>query len=277
MRTLALDCGGTGLKAIVLDAAAEPLCERVRVRTPYPCPPERLVAELVELAAATGTPYNRVSVGLPGAVRRGVVLATPHYVTETGPHTPARPDLVEAWTDFDVRAAVEAALGAPTRAVNDAELAGLAVIEGSGFEVVLTLGTGLGCALFDEGRLLPKVELSLAPFRKGQTYDEQLGNHVRKRIGADHWSRRVRRGRRRAPAGAALGPLLPGRRRRETPPSTSARTSRWSPTQSACAAGSRSGTARLRAPDGAGRVPGGQALVRRDPRLGRTSARTLTR
>lgn len=193
MRTLALDCGGTGLKAIVLDAAAEPLCERMRVRTPYPCPPERLVAELVELAAATGTSYDRVSVGLPGAVRRGVVLATPHYVTEAGPHTPVRLDLVEAWTNFDVRAAVQAALGAPTRVVNDAELAGLAVVEGGGFEVVLTLGTGLGCALFDEGRLLPKVELSLAPFRKGQTYDEQLGHHARKRIGAAHWSRRVHR------------------------------------------------------------------------------------
>lgn len=193
MRTLALDCGGTGLKAIVLDAAAEPLCERVRVRTPYPCPPERLIAELVKLAAATGTPYDRVSVGLPGAVRRGVVLATPHYVTEAGPHTPARPDLVKAWTNFDVRAAVQAALDAPTRVVNDAELAGLAVIAGSGFEVVLTLGTGLGCALFDDGRLLPKVELSQAPFRKGQTYDEQLGNHVRKRIGDAHWSRRVHR------------------------------------------------------------------------------------
>ncbi len=193
MRTLAIDCGGTGLKAIVLDAAAEPLCERIRVRTPYPCPPERFVDALTELAAATGTPYDRVSVGLPGAVRRGVVLVTPHYVTEAGPFTPARCDLVEAWTDFDVRAAVEDALQAPTRAVNDAELAGLAVVAGSGFEVVLTLGTGLGCALFDDGRLLPKVELSQARFRKGETYDEQLGHHVRKRIGDARWSRRVRR------------------------------------------------------------------------------------
>lgn len=193
MRTLALDCGGTGLKAVVLDATGEPLGERVRVRTPYPCPPERLVAALVDLAAATSTSYDRVSVGLPGAIRRGVVLATPHYVTQAGPFTPARRDLVEAWMDFDVRAAAEDALGAPTRVVNDAELAGLAVIEGSGFEVVLTLGTGLGCALFDDGRLLPKVELSQAPFRKGHTYDEQLGNHARKRIGDARWSRRVRR------------------------------------------------------------------------------------
>lgn len=190
-RTLAVDCGGTGIKATVLDPQGDPLCERVRTRTPYPCPPEVLVRAVVELAESTGEPFDRVSVGFPGMIRRGLVLATPHYVTEVGPFTPRRDDLVQRWTNFNIAGALEEALGRPTRVLNDAEIAGLAVIEGKGFEVVFTLGTGLGCALFDEGRLLPKVELSQAPFRKGETYDEQLGHHARKRLGSTKWTRRV--------------------------------------------------------------------------------------
>ncbi|NDL60086.1 ROK family protein [Phytoactinopolyspora mesophila] len=190
-RTLAVDCGGTGLKATVLSADGTPLHKRARLRTPYPCPPEVLVDAVTSLADATGEAFDRVSVGFPGMVRLGVVHATPHYVTEAGPFTPPRADLVAAWSGYDIQAALEDALGRPTRVLNDAEIAGLAVIESKGFEVVLTLGTGLGCALFDDGVLLPKVELSQAPFRKGQTYDQQLGHHARRRLGNRRWSRRV--------------------------------------------------------------------------------------
>jgi polyphosphate glucokinase len=188
---LAVDCGGTGIKATVLDAAGVPVCARVKLRTPYPNPPDVLIAAVVNLAASTGKSFDRVSVGFPGLIRNGVVHATPHYVTEAGPFTPRRPDLEKEWARFDVRAALERALGRPTRVLNDAEVAGLAVIEGQGFEVLFTLGTGLGCALFDDGRLLPKVEMSQAPFRKGETYDQQLGEHARLRIGDEKWSVRV--------------------------------------------------------------------------------------
>jgi polyphosphate glucokinase len=178
---------------MVLDAAGNPISERVKRRTPYPSPPDVLVGVVRELAEQTGIDYDRVSVGFPGMVRAGIVYATPHYVTEAGPFTPVRPDLVKEWAGFDVRAALEGALGRPTRVLNDAEIAGLAVIEGRGFEVLLTLGTGLGCALFDNGRILPKIEMSQAPFRKGQTYDQQLGHHARRRLGAARWTDRVAR------------------------------------------------------------------------------------
>jgi len=112
---------------MVLDAAGEPVSARVKRRTPYPCPPAILVSAVSELAAQTGVDYDRVSVGFPGMVRSGVVYATPHYVTEAGPFTPVRPDLVKEWQEFDVRAALEAELGRPTRVRNDAEIAGLAV------------------------------------------------------------------------------------------------------------------------------------------------------
>ena len=189
--TLAVDCGGTGIKAIVLDAAGQPVSERVKRRTPYPSPPNVLIAAVAEVATGTGRTFDRVSVGFPGLVRRGIVHATPHYVTEGGPFTPRRPDLEKEWAAYDIRSAFEAALGRPTRVLNDAEVAGLAVIHGRGFEVMFTLGTGLGCALFDDGRLLPKVEMSQAPFREGETYDQQLGHHIRKRLGPRSWTERV--------------------------------------------------------------------------------------
>ena len=190
VRTLAVDCGGSKLKALVLDAAGEPLTDRVRVPTPYPCPPDLLVTTLSELVTPLGS-FDRVSVGFPGVVRGGRVLATPHYVTEAGPFTPRRADLVEAWSSYDVQAALEEALGRPTRVVNDAEIVALAVGSGRGLEVVLTLGTGLGFALLYDGVLLPKLEMSHAPFRDGQTFDQQLGNVARKEVGKAAWTDRV--------------------------------------------------------------------------------------
>lgn len=190
--TLAVDCGGSGIKACVLDASAAMASERVRMPTPYPCPPTILVASIAGLTAGL-PPYDRVAVGLPGLVRHGVVYATPHYVTEAGPFTPRRPDLVTAWAGYDIQSALGSALGHPVRVANDAEIQGLAVVAGKGYEVVLTLGTGLGFAQFDDGRLLPKVELSQHPSRKGETYDERLGNVARLRVGNATWSRRVAR------------------------------------------------------------------------------------
>ena len=190
-QTLAVDCGGTGIKAIVLDSAGSPVSARVKRRTPYPSPPDVLIGAVVDVAQRTGQAFDRVSVGFPGMVRDGIVLATPHYVTEAGPFTPVRPDLVKEWASYDVRTALERALNRPTRVLNDAEVAGLAVIERQGFEVMLTLGTGLGCALFDDGRILPKIEMSQAPFQKGQSYDQQLGHIARRRIGPERWTERV--------------------------------------------------------------------------------------
>ncbi|MDP9417529.1 MAG: ROK family protein [Actinomycetota bacterium] len=191
-RTLTVDCGGTGLKAVVLDEDGAPLSERVRIPTPYPCPPDVLVAALARLVEPL-PPYDRVSVGFPGVLRAGRVLTTPHYVTEAGPFTPLRDDLLRQWRGYDVAAALAETLARPTIAVNDAELHGLAVVCGQGYEVMLTLGTGLGFAQFWNGELLPKVEMSAHPFAKGETYDERLGDHARRAVGNARWNRRVRK------------------------------------------------------------------------------------
>lgn len=190
--TLSADCGGTGMKACVLDADGTMVSERVRVPTPYPCPPEVLLSTLEDLRRRL-PPAERASIGVPGAVRDGIVLATPHFVTESGPFTPRRPDLVEAWAGFDLASAAAATLGLPTRVANDAELQALAVVDGKGYEVVITLGTGMGFAQIWDNVLLPKVELSQHRFRKGESYDRQLGNSARVAVGNAKWSRRVLR------------------------------------------------------------------------------------
>ena len=57
---------------------------------------------------------------------------------------------------------------------------------------MLTLGTGLGCAIFDGGKLLPHIEFSHAPIRRGTMYDEWIGEHERRRLGDTFWSRRIK-------------------------------------------------------------------------------------
>jgi polyphosphate glucokinase len=65
-------------------------------------------------------------------------------------------------------------------------------VSGSGVEFVLTLGTGVGTALLVDGKLSSHLELAHHPFRKGETYDEQLGNAAFEKVGARKWRERVR-------------------------------------------------------------------------------------
>ena len=190
--TLAIDCGGTGLKASVLDIDGTLRAKPVRVPTPYPLPTERFLDALAGLAA--DLPHaDRATVGVPGMIRHGVVIVTPHYVTESVPRSKPVPTLVDQWTGFDAQAAITTRLGMPTLVLNDAEVHGAGVVTGVGLELVLTLGTGLGCALFDGGRLAPHLELSQAPVKWGLSYDTYIGDKERRRLGPAFWSRRVRR------------------------------------------------------------------------------------
>lgn len=178
VHTLAIDIGGTGLKATVLNATGEMVTERVRVETPRPCPPKVLLKALGQLLAPLPH-YDRVSVGFPGVVRNGKILT-------------ARNLGDEVWRGFDLAAALAKQLDTPVRVLNDADVQGLGAISGQGVELVITLGTGFGSSLFDDGRLAPHLELGHHPFRKGETYEEQLGNAARQEVGSKRWNRRVR-------------------------------------------------------------------------------------
>jgi polyphosphate glucokinase len=177
--TLAIDVGGTGLKASVVDEAGQMLTDRVRLPTPVGAPPQQIVETLAGMVAPLGA-FDRVSVGFPGVVRNGRVLTAANLGNDK-------------WTGFALAQALEAALAKPVRVANDADLQGLAVIAGKGVEMVITLGTGFGTGLYLEGRLAPHLEIAHHPFRHGETYDQQLGNATRKQIGSARWNNRVKR------------------------------------------------------------------------------------
>jgi len=178
-QTLAIDVGGSGVKAAVLDGQGRIVGERVRVKTPARCPPAVLVRAVADLIAPLAA-YDRVAVGFPGVVRDGVVRTAPNFGSAK-------------WRGFDLASALTPALKRPVRVINDAEVQGLGVVTRKGIELVITLGTGVGSALFRDGELMPHLELSQHPVHGGKTYDKYLGERARKRVGTRRWNRRVRR------------------------------------------------------------------------------------
>ncbi|AKT37041.1 ROK family protein [Chondromyces crocatus] len=178
MRTLCIDVGGSGIKGIVVDATGGPLTERLRLPTPRPATPEAVLRVLSDVIKSQGD-FERVSIGFPGVVVDGVI------------HTAFNLDHA-AWSGFPLGQEVAKRVGRPVRVANDADIQGLDVIQGQGLEMLITLGTGMGAALYIEGKLVPNLELGHHPFRKGKTYEERVCNAERKRIGHARWNKRVR-------------------------------------------------------------------------------------
>ena len=177
-RTLAIDIGGTGIKAALLDDAGSLVGERQRVPTPpKPVTPEDLVRAIDEVAGPLGT-YERVSVGFPGYVREGRVITAPNLGTD-------------ALAGFDLQSVLAEHLGKPVRVLNDADVQGFGAIKGQGVEMVLTLGTGAGTALFRDGEIMPHLELAHHPVSGNKTYDEYIGNAARRKKGRKAWNKRV--------------------------------------------------------------------------------------
>lgn len=191
-RTLAVDCGGGGIKTALFDAAGFQLGSPQRTAVRYPFSPTDLLA-IVGEHAATFDGFERITLGMPGMIRHGIVVYTPHYIRRSGPHTKIEPELATAWGNLDMEASLRAQFGVPALVLNDAEVAAAGVVTGEGCELVLTLGTGLGSALVDDGRLAPHLEMSHAQMRWGLTYDDVVGESERMRLGDSAWSRRVLR------------------------------------------------------------------------------------
>jgi polyphosphate glucokinase len=175
LQTLAVDIGGSGIKVMVLDEQGNPLTERDRVETPAVPTPDAVLHAIQGLV--DGKTFDRVSVGFPGVVRRGV--------TETAVNL--HPD----WVGFDLATILSRQLGKPVRVANDADIQGLGAVSGEGVEMVITLGTGIGAAMFLNGKLIPNLELGHHPFRKGETYEQQLGRAALDAVGKKRWNRRL--------------------------------------------------------------------------------------
>ena len=163
---------------MVLDASGKELAERVRVPTPRPATPKAILGALGKMLPSVG-PFERVSCGFPGVVVEGV--------------TRTAPNLHPSWAGFDLAAALSTLTNRPARAINDAGVQGFGVVKGHGVEMLLTLGTGMGCALFVDGIYVPNLELRHHPFRHGKTYEEYIGARALDAIGKKKWNRRVAR------------------------------------------------------------------------------------
>ena len=177
--TLAIDIGGTHLKAAVLDRLGHERMARVDAPTPHPAPPSAVVALLASMARAL-PPFDRIAVGFPGVVDGGRVITAPNLGTSQ-------------WHGFALANALARRLGKPARVLNDAEVQGLGVIAGTGLECVLTLGTGFGSALYRDGELMPHLELGQHPAWQSRTYDRYVGAAALRAVGAARWNRRVQR------------------------------------------------------------------------------------
>lgn len=174
LRTLAIDVGGSGVKCALLDARGHMASERLREDTPDRFTPSQLVA-MIERMARQMPRYDRVAVGIPGIVHRDVVYSLPASKSR-------------AFKRYALGDRLSELLGKRTRVTNDAAMHGLAAIRGKGVEMVITLGTGLGTALFIDGVLsahyqtLPEQDEPYSPY----------GDAARRRLGRKRWEKRVR-------------------------------------------------------------------------------------
>jgi polyphosphate glucokinase len=171
-RTLAVDIGGSNIKVLVLDEAGDAVSQRDAERTPRPAVPEAVLAAIATLAARQQA-FDRVSVGFPGVVQQGI--------------TRTAPNLHPSWHGFPCEAELTMRLGKTVRVANDADVQGFGAIAGEGLEMVITLGTGMGSALFIDGLLVPNLELAHHPFDESKTYEQWLGQASLKQIGVETW------------------------------------------------------------------------------------------
>lgn len=177
--TLSIDIGGSHVKATILNKQGKLTMEYDKVETPMPSTPKNMVEAIKSLVK--GFPdFDQISVGFPGYIKNGVVVTAPNLGNK-------------AWSDFDLQGELAKELGKPAKVVNDADMAGLGVVSGKGFEMVITLGTGFGTAFFLNGVLLPHLEISHHPFSKGMAYDEYMGDKALDKLGLKKWNKRMRK------------------------------------------------------------------------------------
>jgi len=177
MLTLAVDIGGGTIKLLSVSPSGAPASEPISEATPQPARPEA-VCHLIRDMAATLPPFHRVSVGFPGIVKQSVTYNAPNLGNEL-------------WRLVPLGDLLSREVGHPVRVVNDVDLQGLGVVRGEGVELVLTLGTGMGAALFTEGVLVPNLELGHHPFLDGQSYEDLVRDSELKRVGPVEWTGRV--------------------------------------------------------------------------------------
>lgn len=178
-KILCIDIGGSHIKATVIDHQGNFLQKYQREDTPKPPSPEKVVKLILELSQRFPQ-YNKVAAGFPGYVKNGVVKTAPKLNSQT-------------WENFDLQKEIQSKLDKPVLVINDADFQGLSLAEGKGVEMLITLGTGFGSALLQDGMLMPHLEMSQHPITKDKNYNDYLGNDALKKIGKKRWNKRLKK------------------------------------------------------------------------------------
>jgi polyphosphate glucokinase len=186
MTIVGIDVGGSGIKGAPVDLTAGDLAEeRYRLETPQPATVDRVV-ETVAQVARRFEPAERLGVTFPGVVVDGVI------------RTAANVD--KAWIDAPAAKLFTQAVGRPVTVVNDADAAGIAEMTfgagrgRQGTTLMLTFGTGIGSALFLDGRLVPNTELGHLELH-GEDAEVRASDRARdvEDLSWHEWAHRVQR------------------------------------------------------------------------------------
>ncbi|HWB93832.1 MAG TPA: ROK family protein [Puia sp.] len=177
---LAIDVGGSHIKCTILNSQGETQIKYRKLVTPNPATPINVIAAIQQLVKDLPD-YDKISVGFPGYVRNGIVFTAPNLWSTH-------------WSgDVELGQLISNALHKPVRLVNDADQLGLGVVSGQGFEMAVTLGTGVGTAVMYNGYLLPHLELAHHPIRKDVDWDHYVGERAMRKVGKHKWNKRVAR------------------------------------------------------------------------------------
>jgi len=178
-KILAIDIGGSHIKATILNNQGHFLASYEKEETPKTPSPSKVLAIIITLAKHFPE-YDKIAVAFPGYIKNGVVKTAP----QLGTHL---------WKDYDLAKSVQMLLGKPTLVINDADFQGLALASGNGVEMVITLGTGFGSAIMHNGILMPHIELSQHPITKSKNYDDYVGDDALQKVGKKKWNKRIRK------------------------------------------------------------------------------------
>ncbi|MBK0381575.1 ROK family protein [Pedobacter sp. SD-b] len=177
-RYLAIDIGGSHIKSTILNMDGEMQIEYQKITTPKNATPDQVIESIATLIKDFSE-YDKISIGFPGFIKNGVVQTAPNLNNK-------------AFKNFNLSQAIASKFNKPVRLVNDADMQGLGVVSRVGLEMVITLGTGFGTALFMDGKLLPHLELAHLPVRKGMDYDDFIGDKALEADGLEKWNAKLK-------------------------------------------------------------------------------------
>lgn len=178
-KILAIDIGGSHIKATLLSTEGVFLKDYEKLPTPLPATPGK-VLDVIKQLSQSFQGYDKIAAGFPGFIKDGIVKTAPNLGSDQ-------------WVDFDLQKKLAELLGKPALAINDADLQGISVVSGNGVELMITLGTGFGTALLRDGILMPHLEMAHHPVSGKKTYDEYVGQEELSIIGEKKWNRRIKK------------------------------------------------------------------------------------